>query len=127
MLVCMHTFAIHEAMSVLSNWWVGADKAVNLSQAVEKVREDAQNSANIVALPVSSHCCICAVSISHLVAPGVLQQSLCGCQYFKEYAEEVYTSRDWFAWTRGWRAELSLRVSGVLTGWARGASAPPPQ
>ena len=32
---------------------VGADKATNLSQASEKVREATKNGANIVVLPVS--------------------------------------------------------------------------
>ena len=43
---------------------------------MEKAREAAQNGANIVVLPVSSHCCKCALSIRHLVAPRVLQQSV---------------------------------------------------
>ena len=46
---------------------VGSDKATNLSRAVEKVREAAQNGANIVALPVSSgQLCVFSYCLKHV-------------------------------------------------------------
>ena len=76
---------------------VGSDKATNLSRAVEKVREAAQNGANIVALPVKDH-----------------SSQLDGCRSVSTVRMAASTSRSMQRQCQGRLVSLDLRLGSLV-------------